>query len=266
MRTKRRAALVSTLLLLGAAPARAHDTWLQGPRLPIASGSTVRFDLTSGDSFPSLGSAIDPERIEREGVRVGGMTQRFEARDRGKNALRLQAPLAIEGVVVAFVSLKAKALELKPALVEQYLAEIGEWDSVGPEWSRSGKRWREVYRKHAKTFLRVGEARDSPPSWREPVGLDLEIVPEKDPTLLRPGDALPVVVFDAGRPLPGLGLASSDGRERRFLRTDADGRAVFRFDRPGRWLIGGTRLRKVTRPDADWESDFTNLSLQVAAR
>jgi uncharacterized GH25 family protein len=260
------AALVSMLLLLASAPARAHDTWLQGPRLPIASGSTVRFDLTSGDGFPSLGNAIDPDRIEREGVRVGGVTQRFEARDRSKNALRLQVPLAIEGVVVAFVSLKPKALELKPDLVEEYLAEIGEWDLVGPEWKRSGRRWREVYRKHAKTFLRVGEAQGTPPTWREPVGLELEIVPERDPTLLRPGDALPVVVLESGRPLAGFGLASSDGRERRFLRTDADGRAVVRFDRPGRWLIGGTRLRKVQRPDADWESDFTTLSLQVAAR
>jgi len=50
-----------------------------------------------------------------------------------------------------------------------------------------GKRWREQYRKHAKAFLRVGEALGAPSSWREPVGLELEIVPEGDPHPASPG-------------------------------------------------------------------------------
>jgi len=50
-----------------------------------------------------------------------------------------------------------------------------------------------------------------------------------------------------------------------LIRTDADGRAAFRFDRPGRWLIAGTWLRKTDKPDTEWESDFTTLTLQVAA-
>jgi uncharacterized GH25 family protein len=260
-----RATLTTMLFLLGGA-ASAHDTWLQGPKLPIASGSTVLFELTSGSSFPALDYAIEADRIEREGIRVGGLTQRFAGRSRGRSALRLQAPLAVEGVAVAFISLKPKALELKPAKVQEYLAEIGEWDRLGPEWEGSGaKKWREVYRKHAKAFLRVGEALGAPSSWREPVGLELEIVPETDPTLLRPGDALRVVVLALGRPFAGFPLAASDGRERHFLRTDADGRASFRFDRPGRWMIAGTWLRKAEKADVDWESDFTTLTLLVAA-
>ena len=261
-----RATLTTILFLLGGGAAFAHDTWLQGPKLPIASGSTVLFELTSGPSFPALDSAIAADRIEREGIRVGGLTRRFAARSRGKNALRLQAPLAVEGVAVAFVSLKPTALELKPGKVEEYLAEIGEWERLRPEWEGGhGKRWREQYRKHAKAFLRVGEALGAPSSWREPVGLELEIVPERDPTLLRPGDALPVVVLALGRPFAGFPLAASDGRERHFLRTDAYGRAAFRFDRPGRWLIAGTWLRKTDKPDTEWESDFTTLTVQVAA-
>jgi uncharacterized GH25 family protein len=263
-----RATLTTILFLLGGGPTGvlAHDTWLQGPKLPIASGSTVLFELTSGPSFPALDYAIEAERIEREGIRVGGLTRRFAARSRGKNALRLQAPLAVEGVAVAFVSLKPKALELKPAKVEEYLAEIGEWERLGSEWEAGrGKRWRETYRKHAKAFLRVGEALGAPASWREPVGLELEIVPEGDPTLLRPGDVLPVVVLALGRPFAGFPIAASDGHERLFLRTDADGRAAFRLDRPGRWLIAGTWLRKADKPDVEWESDFTTLTLLVAA-
>src|SRR5258706_12969267 len=111
-----RATLTTILFLLGGPTGvLAHDTWLQGPKLPIASGSTVLFELTSGPSFPALDYAIEAERIEREGIRVGGLTQRFAARSRGKNALRLQAPLAVEGVAVGLVSLQPKGLEPKSA-------------------------------------------------------------------------------------------------------------------------------------------------------
>lgn len=92
----------------------------------------------------------------------------------------------------------------------------------------------------------------------------MEIVPERDPTLVQPGEALSVVVLESGRPMAGLGLAATDGKERRFQRTDADGRATFRLDRPGRWLLAGTWLRKAEKPGAEWESDFTTLTLQVA--
>lgn len=254
------------LALALAGPAPAHDTWLQAPRLPIASGSNVIFELTSGGAYPSLEQPIDAGRIEREGIRVAGITRRFEGRSRGRKALRLLTPLAVEGVAVAFVSLRPKAIVLKPAEVEEYLAEIGEHERLFAEWQRGGKRWRELYRKHAKAFLRVGEAAGDPGAWREPVGLALEIVPEQDPTLLRPGDALSVVVLESGRPMAGFALASSDGRERRLQRTDSAGRATLRLDRPGRWLLAGTYLRRARGPDPDWESDFTTLTLQVAAR
>lgn len=138
------------------------------------------------------------------------MTRRFKVRSRGKEALRLQAPLAVEGVAVAFVSLRPQALELKPAQVEEYLAEIGERERVGAEWQRGPRKWREVYRKHAKTFLRVGQAAGGPGAWNDPVGLDLEIVPERDPTLLQPGDALSVVVLRSGQPMSGFTLARDE--------------------------------------------------------
>jgi uncharacterized GH25 family protein len=98
------------------------------------------------------------------------------------------------------------------------------------------------------------------------VGLALEIVPEQDPTLLRAGESLTVVVLESGRPMPGFALAASDGRERRLQRTDAEGRARVRLDRPGRWLLAGTYVRRAGGADAPWESDFTTLTLQVAGR
>ena len=260
-----RSVVLVLAFILGGGGAAAHDTWLQGPKLPLDSGSSVLFELTSGGAFPSPEHAIERGRIERDGIRVAGLTRRLEPAGRRGEALRLRAPVAVEGVAVAFVSLKPRSLELKAGQVEEYLAEIGEKERLWPEWQAGRKRWRESYRKHAKAYLRVGDAPGPPGAWGDPVGLSLEIVPERDPSLLQPGDVLPVVVLLAGRPLAGFALASTDGRERRFQRTDADGRASVQVAGPGRWLLAGTHLRSAGG-ELDWQSEFTTVTFQVAPR
>ena len=67
------------------------------------------------------------------------------------------------------------------------------------------KPWREIYSKHTKAFIRVGRPK-ADRSWSEPVGMALEIVPEKDPTTLRAGDEFPVRVLRNGAPLADFSL------------------------------------------------------------
>jgi uncharacterized GH25 family protein len=129
------------------------------------------------------------------------------------------------------------------------------------------QRWRERYAKHTKTFVRVGEPQDDR-SWAEPVGSELEIVPEKDPTALRVGDELQVRVLKGGAPHRDFALNAVAGGAAKgeTKRTDAEGRAVFRLNKAGPWLLRGTDVRRTTEPDADWESDFATLTLSVSAK
>lgn len=142
-------------------------------------------------SFPVLEVAVQPDRIAVASLRLAGKTMEIRDRTPAKNSLRLSAAMPEEGIGTVWVETKPNDIELKAGQVEEYLKEIGAWDTVGREW-RSGpsKRWREIYTKHAKTFLRFGRSRTDR-SWAEPVGMLLEIVPEKDPTTLHVGDELP---------------------------------------------------------------------------
>jgi Domain of unknown function (DUF4198) len=72
-----------------------------------------------------------------------------------------------------------------------------QWDSIPKP-----KQWRESYIKHATSFVRVGAPRGDS-SWASPLGLGLEIDPERDPTVLVEGDALPVRVLRRAKE-PGL--------------------------------------------------------------
>jgi uncharacterized GH25 family protein len=116
----------------------------------------------------------------------------------------------------------------------------------------------------AKTFVRVGQP-TADQSWREPVGLALEIVPLADPTTLRVGNELSVRVLRDAKPLPRFSVSavSSATNEPIMRSTDGNGRAVFTLDRPGPWLLRGTLIEPSSSPDADWQSLFATLTVRV---
>ena len=227
----------------------------------------MTFDLTSGMAFPLLEYAIKAERIERAVVRLGGQVTDLSERRAAPKSLRFTKQLNAPGVATVVVSLQPKALELTPAKVAEYLVEIGAGPEIKQAWAQmKPQRWREVYAKHAKTFVRVGTG-EQDQSWAEPVGLALEIVPEKDPTQLRAGTEFPVRVLKNGQPLAAfpLGLLRANAKHGIIQKTDAAGRTVFKLPSVGQWLLRGTELRKASTPDRDWESDFTTLTVAVLA-
>ena len=242
----------------------AHDTWLVAERSTIAPGSSVTLDLTSGMAFPALDYAIKPDRVARAFVRLAGKTSPVKNRKSAAHSLRFSAPLSEPGVATVWVELAPKSLDLKPAQVKEYLDEIGASPEIRRAYEAAPKprRWREVYAKHAKTFVRVGDPK-ADRSWAEPAGMDLEIVPEKDPSTLRAGDDLPVRVIRQGKPAASfpVGLVREGDAHGTLKTTDAAGRVTFRLDRAGRWMLRGTDLRRSTKPGTDWESDFTTLTL-----
>jgi uncharacterized protein DUF4198 len=257
----RRPAVAAALFLLVAHAANAHDTWIAPRAFRVASGATLTVDMTSGMGFPALEYAPEAARIESAGVRLQGRVLDFGGRTRGARALVLTARPDASGLAAIFVSTKPRTLTLKPSQVTEYLEEIGAAQEIVRAWrERKGpKTWRESYRKHAKAFVRVGEAPDA--AWTEPVGLPLEIVPERDPSALRAGSELTLRVLKQGEPVPEFAVAAvMQGTPRRLVRTGPDGRATLPLDRAGVWLLAGTELR----PSGDaWESDFTTLTLEV---
>ena len=255
---------VAAILVLATA-LMAHDTWLLPLTSSVPRGAEVTFLLTSGESFPTAESAIHVDRIDTAAVRLAGRILPLVPEDTTAHALRLQATLPDGGVGAVWVDLRPRTLDLAPDKVTEYLAEIGAADSVRARYERtSPRRWRERYRKHAKTFVRVGRPRRDA-SWSEPVGQFLEIVPERDPTTLRVGDTLVVRVLRLGVPLSGIviGAVSEGGQVATLRTTDAAGRVRFVLDRASRWLLRGTELRAAPGPDLDWESDFVTLSFAV---
>lgn len=241
--------------------AAGHDTFLLPNNFAPTPNTPLALDLTSGMAFPKLEVAIKPERVERARFRLGGTTTELTPAV-SPQSMRFDTSVVAAGIATIGVSLKPRTLELDRAKIGHYLDEI----SATPEIRRRAKanpRFRESYVKHSKTFVEA-TADPADRSWEQPLGLGLEIVPERNPLTLEVGDELPMRVLKGGQPLSGLALCLvAEGQTRGITkRTDAQGRATFKIRQKGLFLLRGTELRPASG-ELEWESDFTTLTLRV---
>ncbi|GAC1657034.1 MAG: hypothetical protein NVS4B3_23260 [Gemmatimonadaceae bacterium] len=261
-----RVAIVVLLLLGITAGAFAHDTWLLPSSLRVPVGRAVTLNLTSGEAFPVDDFAIEPTRVVLAEARLGGVRMPLGKPRRTSLTLRYVWRPTRAGIAALALELAPKSLELSPPLVAEYLNEINAEPGIRAAWDRmpGPKRWRESYVKHAVTYIRVGAPRGDT-SWKNPLGLALELVPERDPTELHAGDTLQVRVLRHGRPLGGfaVGAQRASVPTVAFTRTDSEGRARICLPSGGLWLLKGTDLQPASRPGLEWESDFATVTLAV---
>lgn len=268
------AAVVATLAaaLIAAAPAAAHDFWIDPPAAPEV-GEPVALGLRVGEAFAGEPVARDPRRIERF-VALGpdGAEQPVAGLAGWEPAGRFR-PTRAGGWVAVYRSRPA-AITLGAETFERYLAEEG-LETVAAARATAGAGdtpGREIYSRCAKTLLPVagpagGGAADRD-RFTEPVGLELELVPEADPFAAAQGASLPLRLLYRGRPLAGsrvVALRRGDpAGSRAMARSAADGRVELALGSAGDWLIKTVHM--VPAPagsDADWESLWATLTFRL---
>jgi uncharacterized GH25 family protein len=247
----------------------AHDTWLVPMAFRVEPGKTVKVRLATSEAFPTSDSAVGPERVEQFFVRDSrGVTDVKCYRVEDKFLVAEVTP-ARAGHTIVVAETKPRLLVLEPKQFSDYLraeelkavidarAKTGEKDAPG----------RERYRKIAKAAVCAGDARDD--AYREVEGLWLEIVLLKSPCNLRVGDRLEVQVLHLGNPLIGTRLAvgyqgPTGHNYPIWTETNAKGRALIEFDRPGAWFLRTLHMvRARGDTEADWHSAFSTVTFEV---
>jgi hypothetical protein len=253
-------------MLALATPAAAHDTWIV-PQRAVVSGRLATFVVTSGAAFPAVEYGPRTDRVADGGWRVGALAGPFTGRAADDSTLTLAAVPRGEGTAVAWVTFHPRDIDLDSDEVTHYLDEIGAGDDVRAAWADAGpdRAWHEVYTKYATTFVRTGGVGDDA-SCLQPVGLALELVPDRDPTGLAPGDTMTVRVLQGGTGLPGIAVGAvcgSDGTHT-LARANAAGYVRVAVTSAGPWLIRATDLRR--RDDGTWESAFATMTFVAGTR
>lgn len=262
----------AVLLALIALPASAHDFWLQPSPYWIEPHATMQLTLQVGHGPYRQRSPIPARRITRfEDIEPGGAVTDLHSRLRlGAADADADAQLAIPGTHMLVLETDHGAMTSLPAIrFNDYLRAEGLTPALAERerTHRMDRDGAERYGRHAKALVQVGpSAGAGADSATRPLGLALEIVPERNPYALPHADPLPVHVFYLGHPLPGalvkLTRLEHDESPVETHRTDADGRAVFTVPAHGSWLLNVIWTRPLpSSEDVDFETDFASLAL-----
>lgn len=263
MRTGR---LTMIALALGT-PAMAHDFWIQPSRYAVDVGTSVPFTLLVGHGTARQRWGISADRVLRfAAISPGGSSDQRAALHTETGSDDGSLVLSTPGTHVIVLE-TSPAISVLPAIrFNDYLKVEGLTPAIAQR-ARSGKsgvEGREFYSRRAKTLIAVGKTDTAQPQVTRPTGLKLEIVPQKSPYALQPGEALPVQVLYEGRPLSGatikLNNLDFDAEPVSRKLTDAGGRASFDVPLRGRWQLNVIWTRPIVNARADFDTVFSSLS------
>jgi len=110
--------------------------------------------------------------------------------------------------------------------------------------------------KYSKAILKWSD------KFSKPLGIEMEMVPLKNPLLLKAGDSLPLKVFLDGKPVEGA-LIGTGGR-RSNMKTDKNGMADVKIEKTGFQIItAGIRIPLKDNPNADVSSMSAGITFEV---
>lgn len=264
MRTRSTTFLVASALLTVVPAVSAHDTFIMPEAFRVSPGQTVVVGFHSSDAFPESSGAM--RRLQDPAVRsASGLLPITDVKTDGK---RLAGTFVVPGaghIVLSAVN-GATVEGMKAGEFLEYLTEEGLTGAIDAH-KRSGQSSaepRERYTMYAKAILLSGAAGDA---WRTVVGHPIEIVPEKDPYALKPGESLPVRVLLRGRPAANLLVKAAsttpNGAQHDVGRTDANGRLEVPVS-AGTWRLHTIAMEQVQNDrDAEWESHWATLTFEI---
>lgn len=239
-------------------PLEAHDLYLVNG----VSGAERRICARIGEDFPSSVSAVTPDRLEVFAVRTARAPfRKLQGKVSGD---QLCAPAPEAKSFVAEIVVHPRYIKLGSSLFDSYVEGEGLKQVLNARAQQGANAaGRELYSRYAKLIKGRGGL--------EVLGHTLEIVLEKDPAELKAGDSLPVQVLFRGKPLAdaqvAAAFAGANLKGHKFpvvARTDGEGRAALKLDRPGLWYARLIHMVPAEGdPEVDWRSFFATVTFSI---
>ena len=252
-----------------AAPALAHDFWVQPNAFAVAPDAPVPFTLQVGHGKDRVRWGGAASRI----LRLGDIGPKGEADRRASLKLGGQTDdgavsFAGAGVhILALATDQGAKNDLPSIRFNDYIKAEGLTSAIAQRTrlGQNDSNGREIYGRRAKALVLVGNPTGPQPQVTRAVGLTLEIVPQLNPYTLAPAAKLPVLVLYEGKPLPGatvkLNNLDFDARPIAVQSTDANGVTAFTIPRFGKWQLNVVWTKPITgNPDGDFDTVFSSLT------
>ncbi len=260
-------------LLITSSTTLAHDFWLEPKTFGPEPGSILPVHIYVGSGAERAPFVRTEEHIRRF-VLVGPVGEKPLVGRPGDDPAGF-VRLDQEGFLLVGYSSNETRVDLEAEKFTTYLREEG-LDQALEEREERGELQapgREAYSRCAKAFLAVGSCPTE--GYDRRLGLDLEIVPENDPTRLVPAtdkaelEPLGVRVFLGEQGAAGILVGArnlDDPKLELHVRADEEGRARLELPRAGRWMIKAVHMQRAPAgSDFEWRSIWSSFTFEVKA-
>ena len=256
-------------LVLMATSATAHDFWLQPKSFESSPGVVVPFTIQVGHGDDRDRWKVDRNRILlMKSVGPTGQVDLRKTLGQAGDEADIAPAFAKKGLYVVAMETNHAVSDLPADRFTDYATTEGLTLILDHrvKTGTTGDNGREIYSRRAKALIRVGGNKGRPdPRATRPIGLTLEIIPEKDPYVLGKSRNLPIRVIYEGKRLAGatvkLSNLESDKKPIAVIKTDKWGRAVFHIPKNGTWLLNVVWTKPISgRPNADFDTIFSSLT------
>jgi uncharacterized GH25 family protein len=263
-----RGLLLSAAIVLSGASLEAHDVWIEPTTFVPELGKIIGARLKVGQDF--LGDPIprDPALINQF-ISVDATGRKpLVGRDGADPAglVRIAEP----GLLILGYRSNPSPIVIPAEKFNQYLKEEG-LDGIAAlraERNQTNAAAHEMFSRCAKSLVLAGEPSTAQSDQR--LGFTLELVAERNPYMLGPGQELPVSLTYEGRPLAGtlvVAMNRSNPSAKLMARTDRNGRVKFRLSDRGVWLIKAVHMIPApSGADAEWISFWASLTFETGSR
>ena len=260
-----RPACLILFILVSCVQLTAHDLWIEPSAFIVDAGKPLAVRLRVGVDL--LGDPVprDPALIDRFIAVDADGTQPIQGPDGIDPAgiLRISRP----GLVIVGYSSKPSPIVLAAQKFNEYLTEEG-LDAIAALRSRRGDTTadaREEFARCAKALLLSGPATAGQQD--RALGFTLELVAERNPYAMRPGQDLPVRLLYRGRPIEGVLVVAMNKRNpsaKVSARSGKDGRVTFRLPGAGLWLVKAVHMTAAPADSqSQWSSFWASLTFQI---
>lgn len=277
------------LLALAIVTLCSHDMYLKLNSYFLEPYTESTLALFNG-TFEKSENAIDRDRMIDVSLVQNGSVEKAPTENwfEKDSTTYLKFKTAAPGTYVIGVSTKARSIKMDAKAFNDYLKHDGITDLLAQRTTEGslGESAYELYSKHVKTMVQVGEKRSE--DWKTALEYPIEFIPLQNPYELQPGDSLRVQLLLRQEPLSQqlvyLGFKapatthshggsththeseeSHEHTDLKQFRTNTKGEVVLPLDKAGVWYLRTIHLVPLENSEYTHESNWATLTFATAS-
>lgn len=247
-------------ILFAAATSMSQELWLRPDKYFYEPGERAEIQFQSGENFMG-----EPVTLEKDQVTVLELWNRLGSTDI-QTSYNVNEDASF-GVQIPqqgyhFIILKTdRSYSLNRQTFEEYVKQYGLEEQVDELVSESAGEVLLNLTHRVQLSLRSGKQGGN--GWNKSLSLPIEIIPDKNPQVLRRGDRIHFQVLEKGEPAFGVRVKIWNRWDNRTtiqnIYTEKDGMISTTISNPGDWMVTVVKLHEDATPDAYAGDSFSLL-------